>query len=149
MSLYDEFRLLGGAVMAKLCERTGGIYYERKYEHRSWHYHGQSGSDRQICGFQKNVCLYILSEVRTRWARLIRHTSSETMTRKKRICKFRSVFLSLFLRFKKKHNTASLFFFLTTAKKPISDKQKQNNQNNSPNNVWKHHHYKHSDRHPK
>ena len=31
--------------MAKLCERTGGIYYERKYEHRSWHYHGQSGSE--------------------------------------------------------------------------------------------------------
>ena len=46
--------------MAKLCERTGGIYYERKYEHRSWHYHGNTEVIAKYAGSVAVECFGIV-----------------------------------------------------------------------------------------
>ena len=73
MSLYDEFILLGGAVMAKcaICEKGAHFGNNVSHSHRKtpkmWKSNVKSVRVKTEGGSKKMyVCLYILSEVRTR-----------------------------------------------------------------------------------
>ena len=71
MSLYDEFRLLGGAVMAKcaICEKGAHFGNNVSHSHRKtpkmWKSNVNPSESKQKA-VPKKCILYILSEVRTR-----------------------------------------------------------------------------------
>ena len=66
MSLYDEFRLLGGAVMAKcaICEKGAHFGNNVSHSHRKtpkmWKSNVKSVRVKTEGGSKKNVCLYNL-----------------------------------------------------------------------------------------
>lgn len=95
---------------------------------------------RKICQsqdrgrFQKDVCMYVLSEIRTRGACVDRRYA---VYRKKAIKDPDP-----------SHRDPGLFAVFSAAEKPVPESQKKNDKKHSHHQIREQHHDKHSDRHP-